>query len=234
MEHITETPLESPFTEENALKIAELIVRIKDWQLLNQVKNKEIDAKEVQLDGKVYNRNNIPFEKFRIELDIMHEKVVKIYSDIYAYVCSKCDEKKNLAYRNSFAALFYAQHIGDTLLPQLFAHRENLLKELNKATRRDEDEYKQLCSWIMDYEQHLKKVISELDLDWIAATIDAEEYINNLKTYINSEHNSRYQINTDAINEMFNITESLSNIQGAIFGIAKRAICDITTSVLDK
>lgn len=234
LEHITETPLESPFTEENALKIAELIVRIKDWQLLNQVKNKEIDAKEVQLDGKVYNRNNIPFEKFRIELDIMHEKVVKIYSDIYAYVCSKCDEKKNLAYRNSFAALFYAQHIGDTLLPQLFAHRENLLKELNKATRRDEDEYKQLCSWIMDYEQHLKKVISELDLDWIAATIDAEEYINNLKTYINSEHNSRYQINTDAINEMFNITESLSNIQGAIFGIAKRAICDITTSVLDK
>lgn len=43
-----------------------------------------------------------------------------------------------------------------------------------------------------------------------------------------------YQISTDAINEMFHITESLFNIQGTISGIAKRTICDITTSVLDK
>lgn len=234
LEHVADTPLESPFTEENALKIAELIVRIEDWQLLNQVKNKEIDAKEVQLDGKVYNRKNIPFEKIKIELDIIHEKVIEIYSSIYAYVCSKCDEDKMKTYRSAFIALFYAKHIRSEILPSLFTHRDNLLSELNRATRRDEDEYKQLCSWVMDYEQHLKKVISGLDLDWIAATIDAEEYINNLKAYINSEHNSRYQINTDKISEMFNITESLSNIQEAIYGIAKRAICDITTSVLDK
>ncbi|WP_303874929.1 M48 family metalloprotease [Bacteroides acidifaciens] len=234
LEHIADTPLESPFTEENALKIAELIVRIEDWQLLNQVKNKEIDAKEVQLDGKVYNRKNIPFEKVKIELDIIHAKVVEIYSNIYAYVCSKCDEDKQKTYRSAFMALFYAQHIRRELLPSLFTYRDNLLNELNRATRRDEDEYKQLCSWVMDYEQHLKRVISELDLDWISATIDAEKYINNLKVYLNSEHNSRYQINTDTITEMFNITDSLSNIQGAIYGIAIRTICDISTSVLDK
>ena len=233
LEQSVVVPLESPFTEENALKIAEFITGIEDWQLLNQVKNKEVDAKEVQLDGIVYKRNNIPFEKFRIELDIMHEKVVRIYSDIYAYVCSKCDEKKNLAYRNSFAALFYAQHIGDTLLPQLFAHRENLLKELNKATRRDEDEYKQLCSWVMDYEQHLKKVIAEINLDWVAAVINTEEYIMKLKEYLKSNHNSNFSIDTAAINEMFQITETLSDIQGAIYGISRHTICDITTSVLD-
>lgn len=233
LEQSVMVPLESPFTEENALKIAEFIAGIEDWQLLNQVKNKEVDAKEVQLDGIVYKRNNIPFEKLRIELDIMHEKVVKIYSDIYAYVCSKCDEKKNLAYRNSFAALFYAQHIGDTLLPQLFAHRENLLKELNKATRRDEDEYKQLCSWVMDYEQHLKKVIAEINLDWVAAVINTEEYIMKLKEYLKSNHNSNFSIDTAAINEMFQITETLSDIQGAIYGMSRHTICDITTSVLD-
>lgn len=234
LEHLADTPLDSPFTEENALKIAELIVRIEDWQLLNQVKNKEIDAKEVQLDGKVYNRKNIPFEKVKIELDIIHAKVVEIYSDIYAYVCSKCDEDKQITYRYAFMALFYAQRIKRELLPSLFTHRDNLLNELNRSTRRDEDEYKQLCSWVMDYEQHLKKVISELELDWIAVAIDAEEYINNLKAYINSEHNSRYQINTDTITEMFNITESLYNIQEAIYRRAQRRICNISVSVLDK
>lgn len=234
LEHITETPLESPFTEENAQKIAELIVWIEDWQLLNQIKNKDIDVKEVQLDGKVYKRKNIPFEKIKIKLDLLHAKVVKIYSSIYAYVYSKCDEDNRKTYSSAFMALFYAQHIRRELLPSLFAHRNDLLNELNKTTRRDVDEYIQLCSWVVDYEQHLKKVISELDLDWIEATIDTEGYINNLKTYINSEHNSRYQINTDAINEIFNITESLSNIQEAIYGMSKRRICYITTSVLDR
>ncbi len=233
LENTTEVPLESPFTEENALKIAEFISRIEDWQLLNQVKNKEVDVREVQLDGVVYKRKNIPFEKVRIELDIVHEKVVKIYSDIYAYVCSKCDEDKSKAYRTSFVALFYAQHLRRELLPQLFTHRDNLLNELNRATRRDEDEYKELCSWVNEYEKHLKKVISELDLDWIAVAIDAEEYINNLKEYIKVEHNPLFQINTDAVNEMFHITESLSNVQGAIYGMARRSICDITTNVLE-
>ena len=130
-------------------------------------------------------------------------------------------------------ALFYAQHIGDTLLPQLFAHRENLLKELNKATRRDEDEYKQLCSWVMDYEQHLKKVIAEINLDWVAAVINTEEYIMKLKEYLKSNHNSNFSIDTAAINEMFQITETLSDIQGAIYGMSRHTICDITTSVLD-
>ena len=165
--------------------------------------------------------------------DIMHEKVVRIYSDIYAYVCSKCDEEKSLSCKNSFAALFYAQHIGNTLLPQLFVHRENLLKELNKATRRDEEEYKQLCSWVMDYEQHLKKIIAEINLDWVAAVINAEEYIMKLKEYLKSNHNSNFSIDTAAINEMFHIAESLSGIQNAIYGMSIHTICDITNSVLD-
>lgn len=232
LDNLTETPIEYPFNDENALKIAEFYTRIADWRLLNQIKNKEIEAKEVQVDGIVYKCNDIPFEKFKIELDIIHEKVVKIYTDIYSYVFNKCDENKRESYRNAFFSLFYIQQIRRELLPPLFAHRDNLLNELNRVTRRDEDEYKQLCSWVVDYEQHLKKVLSELDLDWIAATIDAEDYIRKLKEYLNSDHNTHSQIDTDAINEMFHITESLSNVQEMIFNLAKRFICDITTSVL--
>lgn len=233
LDNFTETPIEYPFNEENALKIAEFYTRISDWQLLNQIKNKEIDAKEVQVDGIVYKRKDIPFGKLKIELDILHEKVVKIYSDIYSYVYNKCEEDKRKSYRNSFVALFYAQHIRQELLPQLFTHRDNLLNELNRVTRRDEDEYKQLCSLVKDYEQHLKKVLTELDLDWISSTIGAEEYIKNLKDYLNEEHNSLYRIDTDAINDMFNITNGLSDIQGAVNSLATRSICNITLSVLD-
>ncbi|WP_298074354.1 M48 family metallopeptidase [uncultured Bacteroides sp.] len=233
LDHLTETPIEYPFNDENALKIAEFFTRIADWRLLNQIKNKEIEAKEVQIDGIVYKRKDIPFEKFKIELDIIHKKVVKIYSDIYAYVCNKCDENKRKSYRNSFAALFYAQHIRQELLPPLFAHRDKLLNELNRVTRRDEEEYKELCSLVKDYEQHLKKALTDIDLNWISATIGAEEYIKNLKDYLNKEHNSFYQVDVDAINEMFDITNGLSDIQEAVYNIAQRSICNITISVLD-
>ena len=85
----------------------------------------------------------------------------------------------------------------------------------------------------MDYEQHLKKVIAEINLDWVAAAINTEEYIMKLKEYLKSNHNSNFSIGTAAINEMFHITESLSDIQSAVYGIAIHSICDITTSVLD-
>lgn len=98
-----------------------------------------MDVKEVQIDGRVYNRKNIPIEQFRIKLDIIHGEVVKIYSDIYAFVCSRCDEEKSRAYRNSFEALFYAQHIGSEMLPQLLEHRDKLLNELNQEKRRDQE-----------------------------------------------------------------------------------------------
>ena len=47
LDYAADVPPEYPFTEENALKIAKFIALIKDWQLLNQVKNKEMNA---QLD----------------------------------------------------------------------------------------------------------------------------------------------------------------------------------------
>lgn len=233
LEQSVEVPSESPFTEENALKIAEFVTEIQDWRLLNQIKNKEVDVKEVQIDGRVYNRKNIPIEQFRIKLDIIHGEVVKIYSDIYAFVCSRCDEEKSRAYRNSFEALFYAQHIGSEMLPQLLEHRDKLLNELNQEKRRDQDEYKQLCSWVAGYEQHLKKILMELDLDWIGAVIDAGEYVRKLKEYLKSDHNPQSQIDTDAISDMLQITESLSQIQNAIYRMSRRSICSMTVSILD-
>ena len=189
---------------------------------------------DYDIDGVVYKRKNIPFEELRIKLDIAHGEVVKIYSDIYAYVRNKCDENESRTYSSAFIALFYAQRIERELLPPLFAHSSNLLNELNKAKKRDDEEYRQLCAMAVDYEKHLKGVLSELDLDWIAAVIGAEEYIKGLKEYLSSEHNSASSIDIDAIKEMFSITESLSDIQESIYRIARRTICNITVNVLDK
>lgn len=228
-----EIPTESPLTESNARKIAEFSALLNDWSILNQVNLGQIEAREVLVDGKVYSKKKLPIESFRIELDILHEQVVNIYNDIYAYICSKCEEEQKAHFRLGFVAVFYARHIRNELLPSLFEHRDNLYNELSRVTRRDEDEYSQLCSYVRDYEAHLKKVVSELDLDWMAHTFISEEYINNLKEYTKEEHNSRVSINTDAINTMFQITDSLDNVANTIEGAARRLICDITKKIID-
>lgn len=228
-----EMPTESPLTESNARKIAEFSALLNDWSILNQVNLGQIEAREVLVDGKVYSKKKLPIESFRIELDILHEQVVNIYNDIYAYIGSKCEEEQKAYFRLGFVAVFYARHIRNELLPSLFEHRDNLYNELSRVTRRDEDEYSQLCSYVRDYEAHLKKVVSELDLDWMAHTFISEEYINNLKEYTKEEHNSRVSINTDAINTMFQITDSLDNVANTIEGAARRLICDITKKIID-
>lgn len=228
-----EMPTESPLTESNARKIAEFSALLNDWSILNQVNLGQIEAREVLVDGKVYSKKKLPIESFRIELDILHEQVVNIYNDIYAYIGSKCEEEQKAHFRLGFVAVFYARHIRNELLPSLFEHRDNLYNELSRVTRRDEDEYSQLCSYVRDYEAHLKKVVSELDLDWMAHTFISEEYINNLKEYTKEEHNSRVSINTDAINTMFQITDSLDNVANTIEGVARRLICDITKKIID-
>lgn len=228
-----EIPTESPLTESNARKIAEFSALLNDWSILNQVNLGQIEAREVLVDGKVYSKKKLPIESFRIELDILHEQVVNIYNDIYAYIGSKCEEEQKAHFRLGFVAVFYARHIRNELLPSLFEHRDNLYNELSRVTRRDEDEYSQLCSYVRDYEAHLKKVVSELDLDWMAHTFISEEYINNLKEYTKEEHNSRVSINTDAINTMFQITDSLDNVANTIEGAARRLICDIKKKIID-
>jgi Zn-dependent protease with chaperone function len=103
-----EMPTESPLTESNARKIAEFSALLNDWSILNQVNLGEIEAREVLVDGKVYSKKKFPIESFRIELDILHEQVVNIYNDIYAYIGSKCEEGQKAHFRLGFVAVFYA------------------------------------------------------------------------------------------------------------------------------
>lgn len=230
----TAVPSESPFTESNAYKVAELTTYINDWNVLNQVNDGSIEAQDIWVDGIIYNKKNLPLEKFRAALDTLHDEVVEIYSNIFAYIGSQCDEEQRKLFRRGFVATFYARHISNDLLPQLFTHRENLCEELNKVTRRDEDEYNQLCSYVREYETHLKQVISNIDFELIGDTFIDNEYANGLKEYIKEEHNPQSSIDTDAINAMFQLTDSLDNMAQAIDSRARRVIYNITKEIIDK
>ena len=188
------------------------------------------------------NQANLDLLENMVEDLIVEEQTVKgiilkdgtkIYSNIYAYISSLCSEEKKSLFRLGFVAIFYARNIRNQILPELFFHRDNLYRELSKSTRRDEDEYNKLCGYVRDYEKHLKKVISSFDLEWMAHTFVSEEYIKELIKYTSEEHNSRFSICIDDVNEMFQITGSLGETVDAIETSALRLINDIAKEQLD-
>lgn len=224
---------EYPFTEENAQKITELIVGIEDWETLNQIKTGEIKVREVQYDGKVYKRKKLPIDVLKAQLDSMLEDVRKIDHHIYCYISGKCNEGQRITLKGAYLRVFYAEYLNqdNDWLPSLMSHRDNLVQELNRATRRDKEEYNQLCTLVRDYEQHLRSVISNLDYSLLSAIVE-DEYIQQLVDYSNEEHNSRYSISVDKISEMFHITDAVNALVEHLLNRSKRVICGIAKSTL--
>lgn len=232
MDESIDVPQESPFTEENANKILKLESYINDYNLLRDLKEGRVESRDILVDDVVYNKKNIPLEKIRIDIDVLYNEVIGIYKSIYAYVNNLCAEQQKTLLKVAFDTVFYADYISNKMLPRLFEHRALLLKELNKVVRRDENEYKELCSMVCDYENHLKKVISDLDFEWLSI-INNMNYLGNLKKFVEEDHNFHISLNADEINEMFFLTDYMGNMVQNIDHLGRRTLCDISKEVLE-
>lgn len=216
--------LESPFTEENAIKVAKFVAALNDWQLLEQVRYKKINAREVQIDGRVYKRKNIPFKEFKAELDALHAEVMKIYLAIYSYVCNNCDDSLVESLNDGFLVMFRYNRIVQKSLSRLIECQDALVNELNRPVQRNEEQFKELCSKVKEYKKHIRKVISLLDPD---------EHVRELKERIDNIYNPSYKINRNSINDMIIITKDISTHAQLVIEKARRHVCKIIAGVLD-
>lgn len=232
-EAIKKVPSESPFTDENALKIAKFSALVYDYNLLNQVQEGQIEVKDVQVDGVIYDKKNLPLEKIRIELELLYSEGAKIYSEICSYVSNRQSDEnlKNLLHIG-FTGLFYAQDIRNLLLPQLFARKNKLYEELSKDVERDKEKQYYLYADIGECEKHLKNVINSFNFEWPGWIFVDKNYINILKEYVKEEHNPRYSIDVDALKTMFNLIDSLNEMPQVMEKNASDVIYKITKEVV--
>ena len=230
---IKKVPSESPFTDENALKIAKFSALVYDYNLLNQVQEGQIEVKDVQVDGVIYDKKNLPLEKIRIELELLYSEGAKIYSEICSYVSNRqSDENLKHLLHIGFTGLFYAQDIRNLLLPQLFARKNKLYEELSKDVERDKEKQYYLYADIGECEKHLKNVINSFNFEWPGWIFVDKNYINILKEYVKEEHNPRYSIDVDALKTMFNLIDSLNEMPQVMEKNASDVIYKITKEVV--
>lgn len=222
------TPATSPFTVVNAIKISKLATGTNDYSLFLKIKNKEVDADDVEYDGVIYNRKHLPIDDLKAKLDALYKEVLKIYSDIYAYVKSRTENGD--VFKTSFRILFYAQWLDREVMPRLVAHRNAFVEAWNKTISvADEDDYAWKVSMSEQYEGAVKDILSKMSLNVAAGIEIVKPYTEYLHEYMNKKH-----IVQETLDEVDNPLNCVYNMKKILYNAALRDICETSKNVLDK
>lgn len=231
---ISKTPLQqikSPFTEENRIILMEYEMAIQDWNVLQSVTNKAIDAKELRYDNVIYTRKNLPIEKHQNYLLQLKEKAILIDQNIYWFLKQNASQKENI--ESAYAQIFYIMFIFNPVYQDTMETRNYLVNELNKAVRRDAEMFHNLVTQIQDCESTLKQLIAHLNLEMLAAVV-GKEYINALKDYKEQQHNTRsLSIDIDAVKEMISIIDAIGDMHNQLRALSYRMIVQEAKKILN-
>lgn len=164
----------SPFNEANKQLITQFNTLVNDYRLLAEVRNKQIDVRQVIYDGVVYKRNNLPLEQMKAEHEVLLPKIKAIDKAVIAYLYLHCQPADRQRVVNLFNSLRYADHMKREVLPDLEQYRNELVDELNSATHLNEEEFNERLFHIQEFEKYLKQVTSALNFDCMREFITPE------------------------------------------------------------
>ena len=86
--------VDNPFTEMNRNLILEYNQGVEDWQVLNQIKSGDIDAKRFMYAGMLYSDADEPLALQDEYLKSLHKRKCDLDVEIYKFLCQHI-EKKN-------------------------------------------------------------------------------------------------------------------------------------------
>lgn len=95
-------------------------------------------------------------------------------------------------------------NVENEQLPQARENREIFINELNRITRRDEDEYKALTNMVLEMGKYIKDLMNALDFDIMTNFVHVE-VLALWKKFLSETHEVTFasgQISTTAVNEM--------------------------------
>lgn len=212
----------SPLTSDNAQTLSDYETAKKDLQIMQGVLEGEISAKELSYDGVVYKKKQIPIEKQKTYTEDLFEKAKVIDASIYAYLLKNVAEEQKGTLLWAYDSFFYVKAFYPELV-EMQQKRDSWYKELIRPTRRDQDEYNRLCSYIADFEQYCRGLIKKSNWALLRPEV-GEEIEKQMLSYAETAHNTPTFINTDEINTLFRIIDILVNMHNGLYGRARKAI----------
>lgn len=229
-------PEKSPITDENARKIIKYISDLEVMNRLNEIEDGSIKARNIQLDGAVYSRKQLPYERFKAELNMLREQVKQIYMDIFSYTIDKCDAGQKEQYKKAYNVLFRARQIWIEYVIELLLHRDIVANNLLSATMSDKEDLQSLISWLREYNSHITGIIKKIDWSFAAGTCIDEAQLDEINEYVKKVYKVNPSVSEvdEMTAKMLGIIHTIEVLVSKIIDSAQRTIISITIDVLDK
>ena len=212
----------SPLTADNAQMLLDYEMAKKDLEIMQSVLDGRIDAKEISYNGVVYNKKKIPIDDQKVFVTGLEKRAIIIDAAIYKYLCDIVSENEQNKLMWAYDAIFYVQ-ASNPKLTELQQKRDMWYKELIRPIRRNEEEYRLLCTYIADFEKHFRDVVNNCNWNLLRVDVGAENE-KEMLAYAASMHNNYREIDVNKINGLFHMIDVLANMHWGLYANARKTI----------
>ncbi len=155
--------LEDVFSETKAHIVETFTTAISDYQTMVMFKNKQTTEKQIQYDGVVYSRKNVPVETQLEIVKSLESRVLPIDRDVYLLALSKAQDKKLImkAYDDIFYSQAIIRHIANNILPL----RDSVAKQIGKGGNKDNEAFKRIQQILLNFKASIIELIDSIEMD---------------------------------------------------------------------
>ncbi len=155
--------LEDVLSESKSNLIETFSTAISDYQTMVMFKNKHTPEKQIQYDGAVYSRKNVPIETQLEIVKGLEPRIVAIDKDICLFALSIASDKDLImkAYDNIFYSQAIIRHIVNNILPL----RDSVAKQIGNGGNKDEESFKRIQQILLNFKGNMRELIDGIEID---------------------------------------------------------------------
>lgn len=217
--------VDNPFNDDNSALLNQYEMALSDLATITEFSQGRYEVNRINVDGKIYTRNNPPIEEQKVYIENLKVKVSEIDISVYRYILNNCNEKDRPLLSWLYNVLFYSQFMMKEALPHLLSGRDYFYQKLQGGI--DECDLVDTRNDLNSYFCDIQKAISYYHYRALSH-IATNEALIRAKLFEESDHTLVNGIPTNVVNEAFQIVDDMYEMHRILgksvsFAIAKIA-----------
>lgn len=195
----------NPLNDTNGLLCKEYQTAISDLELLQSIKNKQVEVVSITYQNILCNKKNLPIEAHQKYLEDLREKIISLDKEIFLYILSLAtDVNQKQKIKTIYNNIFYTASLLEGTEPLVYKIN-SILYQFEITIQWSEEGLKKLVGEIKNIETHLKDLIKEIE--WEQLTCEDTESQEKLIEYGQAHGKALdFSYNEEAFNDIINNT----------------------------